>query len=237
MKGRFFKLASFFILLAISFTSCTKEGVDLGDFYLSYGVIVGENPDYSIKLDNGTILSIEVNRVPQKVVDNGQRVLVDYTILREADHSPVTEGQFAIEPVPVILNYIYDILTKNVIPSSSVNTVEKSDSIGHDYIAVTDSWIGSKYLNINFEILRESPNKTHMISLIYDEVNSTATDKYFILRHNAFGDRRAYSSLGRVSFDIENILSAIGTGSTVNMHLDWEGYYSGDQTKTIVFKK
>ena len=76
-----------------------------------------------------------------------------------------------------------------------------------------------------------------MISLIYDKERSTATDKYFTLRHNAFGDRRAYNSFGRVSFNIDDILNSIVTGSSVNMHLEWEGYYNGNRSKTIIFKK
>lgn len=235
MKGRFLKLASLIIFFTILFSSCTKEGMDLGKFYLSYGVIVGENPDYSIKLDNGTMLRIEINRVPQKVVDDGQRVLVDYTILNDESYNPATGGQFATQSV--IINYIYDILTKNSIPSSVINTVEKSDSIGHDYINVTDSWIGSDFLNVHFEIFRESPVKIHMISLIYDEERSTASNKYFILRHNAFGDRRVYASFGRVSFNIKDVIEDISAGSTVNVHLEWEGYFSGTQSETIIFKK
>jgi hypothetical protein len=231
MKGRFLKLLSLFIILTISLASCTKEGTDLGKFNLSYGVIVGTNPDYSVKLDNGTTLTIRVNRVPQIVVRDGQRVLVDYTVLEDEAKSSVS----ALPGTqPVILNYIYDILAKNVIMSSAVNTVEKNDSIGHDYINVLDSWVGSKYLNIHFEVLRENPVTKHMISLVYDEERSTATDKYFTLRHNAFGDRRAYSSFGRVSFNIENILSTISNGSNVKLHLEWKSDFYGDQSKTIV---
>ena len=234
MKGRFLKLLSIVSIFTISLASCTKDGTDMGKFYLSYGVIVGENPGYSIKLDNGTTLSVKINRVPQMIVKNGQRVLVDYTIIEEGNKvSPTVQNT----PQPVILNYIYDILAKNVIPSSDINTIEKSDSIGHDYIDVTDGWIGSKYLNIHFEVFRENPSTKHMISLIYDTERSTATDKYFTLRHNAFGDRRAYNSFGRVSFNIDDILNSIVTGSSVNMHLEWEGYYNGNRSKTIIFKK
>jgi len=233
MKGRFLKLLSLVIILTISLASCTKEGTDLGKFNLSYGVIVGTNPDYSVKLDNGTTLTIRVNRVPQIVVKDGQRVLVDYTVL-EDDNKPSVSALPATQPV--ILNYIYDILAKNVIMSSTVNTVEKNDSIGHDYIDVLDGWVGSKYLNIHFEVLRENPVTKHMISLVYDEERSTATDKYFTLRHNAFGDRRAYNSFGRVSFNIEDILSNvdISEGRKVNIHLEWKSDFYGNQSKTIV---
>jgi len=232
MKGRFFKLLSLVIILTISLASCTKEGTDLGEFNLGYGVIVGTNPDYSVKLDNGKTLTIRVNRVPQIVVKDGQRVLVDYTILE--DDKPSVSALPGTQPV--ILNYIYDILSKNVIMSSTVNTVEESDSIGHDYIDVMDGWVGSKYLNIHFEVLRENPVTKHMISLVYDEERSTATDKYFTLRHNAFGDRREYNSFGRVSFNIEDILSSIdiSEGRKVNIHLEWKSDFYGDQSKTIV---
>ena len=231
MKGRFLKLLSLVIILTISLASCTTEGTDLGKYNLSYGVIVGTNPDYSVKLDNGTTLNIRINRVPQKVVKDGQRVLVDYTVIEEDIETSVS----ALPGTqPVILNYIYDILAKNVIMSSAVNTVEKNDSIGHDYIDVTDGWVGSKYLNIHFEVFREDPDTKHMVSLIYDEERSTATDKYFTLRHNAFGDRRVYNSFGRVSFNIEDILSTISEGSAVKIHLEWEGYFNGNQSKTIV---
>ena len=39
------------LFAGIALVSCTKDSADAGKFYLDYGVIVGNKPDFKIKLD------------------------------------------------------------------------------------------------------------------------------------------------------------------------------------------
>lgn len=231
MKGRFIGLIAIF-LFALTTVSCTKEGTDLSEFNIAYGVIEGDNPDYKIRLDNGMQLIVIVNRIPHYDVTDGQRVLVDYNVIKDDKvyiTAPTTQD--------IILNYIYDILTKDVLNSSALNTPAKQDSIGHDYINVRDAWVGADFLNIHFEVYRNSPYIKHLVNLVKDETRSTDKDIYLTFRHNAQGDARIYPSFGRVSFRIDEILDEVETGETVNFHLLWDGYSSGNQSETIVYTK
>ena len=231
MKGRFIGLIAIF-LFALTTVSCTKEGTDLNEFQISYGVIVGDNPDYKIRLDNGILLNITVNRIPQYDVTDGQRVLVDYTVIKD-DKVYIT----APTEQDIILNYIYDILAKDVLYSSNLDTPAKQDSIGHDYINLRDAWVGADYINTHFEVFRNNPYLKHLVNLVVDETRSTDEDIYMTFRHNAHGDARIYPSFGRVSFLIKDILDDIETGETINFHIVWDGYNAGNQTETIVFTK
>lgn len=234
MKGR---LISFIVLLLAGATlfSCSKDAPNSDEFLLSYGVIVGTNPDYKIKLDNGTTLKIEVNKIPNFDVENGQRVLADYSPI---DKLPEGAQTFApITEVRVVLNFLYDILTKDYLVASENDTKEKKDIIGYDYITVKEAWIGSKYLNVQFEFYMNNPSIKHLVNLVYDDVRSTETDIYFIMKHNAKGDANYFRAFGRVSFDIESILKKVELGKNTKIHLLWDGYDFGNQSKTIAFNK
>ena len=231
------RLMNFIVVLfaGIALVSCTKDSADAGKFYLDYGVIVGNKPDFKIKLDNGLTLIIDVNKIPEFAVTDGQRVLVDYTPL-----NPLPDGAQTFAPVTesrVILNYLYDILTKDYLEASQIDTKEKRDSIGYDYINVRDAWIGSKYLNVNFEFYMNNPSIRHMINVIYDDVRSTDKDLYFTIKHNAKNDANHFRAFGRVSFDIEDLLQDIGAGESANIHIQWDGYDFGNQSKTFTYKK
>ncbi|MDX9782959.1 MAG: NigD-like C-terminal domain-containing protein [Bacteroidales bacterium] len=234
MKGKVIKFIA--VLFAVfTLVSCSKEGIDLDKYYLAYGVVEGDNPDYKIKLDNGMTLIVDINRVPNFDVKDGQRVLADYTPLDE-----IPDGEQTLAPFTqsrVILNYLYDILQKDYLINSDIDTEEKRDSIGHDYINVNDSWIGSKFLNIHFEFYMNSPYLKHMVNLVYDDARSTDEDIYFNFMHNAKNDTPNFRAFGRVSFDIEDILEEVGEGETINIHLIWDGYESGNQSKTITYRK
>jgi hypothetical protein len=223
------------LIAGLILVSCSKEGTDLDKYILSYGVIVGENPDYKIKLDNGLTLIIDVNRVPNFDVEDGQRVLADYTPL-----TTIPDGAQTFAPITesrVILNYLYDILTKDYLIDSELDSEEKRDSIGHDYININDAWIGSKFLNIHFELYMNNPHLKHMINLVYDDARSNSTDIFFNFKHNAKNDAPMFRAFGRVSFDIEDILEDISTGESVKIHLIWDGYDFGEQSHTITYTK
>lgn len=231
------RIISFIALLfaGLALFSCSKEGTDLDKFYLSYGVVVGDNPDYKIKLDNGMTLIIDINRVPNFDVKDGQRVLADYTPINN-----LPEGTPTLLPVTetrVILNYLYDILSKDYLNATDIDTDEKRDSIGYDYINVNDAWIGSKFLNIHFEFYMNNPNLRHMVNLVYDEIRSDEDDIYLTFKHNAKNDMPVYRAFGRVSFDIEDLLNEIDPGKSVNIHLSWDAYYAGNRSHTITYRK
>ncbi|MEN6618296.1 MAG: NigD-like C-terminal domain-containing protein, partial [Rikenellaceae bacterium] len=169
------------VLIILGLTSgCTKDGYDLDNYWLSYGEVIGENPDYKIKLDDGTILNITINRVSPLNVTGGQRVLANYTIVGSEQNSGSATSR------NVILNYLYDVLSKSPLFSNEVATPEKQDSLGYDKVDISDAWVSSKYLNIHFDVFRQNPNLRHMVNLVVDKNRSTVSQAYLTFRHNAF---------------------------------------------------
>lgn len=250
MKRGLFKLFALMIGSALIFTSCLDDGNSTTDFWVDYGEIVmapidpaaasEQNMDiiaqesYKIRLDNGTMLNIIYNMVPNHPVVNGQRIIADYTILAE---NPTAQSTTQPRSYDVKLNYLYDVLSKPPVLASKVNTEEQQDSLGRNKINIVDAWMGQKYLNINFQIFRRDPNIAHMISLVVDDEQSSATDLYVKLRHHAKGDTESIAALGRVSFNMSQIVNEIESGASVNVHLSWDSYDSGTKEHTIIFKK
>ncbi len=224
------KILSVVIIFSIT-SGCTKEGYDIDNHWLSYGEIVGDSPGYKIMLDNGTLLNIAINRIPQLDVNDGQRIVADYSIVGpEQNVMPVTSQN-------VILNNLYNVLSKATLFSSEMETKEKQDSLGYDKVDISDAWVSSKYLNIHFNVLRQIPDLKHLINLVVDQEQSTGSQVYLKFRHNAFNDVPALNSLGRVSFDISPILNGISTGESLDLHLIWESYGYGERMYTIKYTK
>lgn len=220
------------LIIIIGLTSgCTKDGYDLGDYWLGYGEIVGKSPGYQIRLDNGKILNITANKVSQLNVSDGQRVIADYTIVGDEQQNGSVTSQ------NVILNYLYNVLKKSPLLSSEVGSSAKQDSLGYDPVEISDAWVSSKYLNIDFSVLRQIPEMKHLVNLVVDQERSTASQVYVTFRHNAFNDVPALNSYGRVSFDISSILNGISTGGSIDLHLNWESYNSGEKMYTIKYTK
>lgn len=223
-------LSLILIILGIN-SSCTKDGYDLGNYWLSYGEVIGENPNYKVRLDDGTILNITINRVPQLNVTDGQRVIADYTIVGDEQVSgPVTSRN-------VILNYLHNVLTKSPLLSSEVATPAKQDSLGYDKADISEAWVSNKYLNVHFDVFRQDPNLKHLVNLVVDTELSTETQVYLAFRHNAFNDVPALHSLGKVSFDISTILDGVSTGESIDLHLIWDSYGYGEKQYTIKYTK
>ncbi len=226
--SRFFSL----LIIIVGITSgCTKDGYDLGNYWLGYGEIIGKSPDYQIRLDNGKILNITANKVSQSNVSDGQRVIADYTIVGDEQQNGSVTSQ------NVILNYLYNVLKKRPLLSSEVSSSEKQDSLGYDPVEISDAWVSSKYLNINFSVLRQMPELKHLVNLVVDQERSTASQVYVTFRHNAFDDSPALNSYGRVSFDISSILNGISTGASIDLHLNWKSYNAGEKMYTIKYTK
>ncbi len=214
-------------LLAVGFTGC--KDTDDGERYVaSYGEIRGSQNDFDIVRDDGTMLYVDVNQTGGHEVEDGQRVLANYTILGARD------GGLAIR-----LHALYDVLTKNSISQSFLDAdfPHRADSVGYDPIVVSDAWFGSKYLNIYFSIqYAVNSNVAHLISLVYDDTRSTDQELFVELRHNDYGEHRATYGWGVVSFDLSDLMPVGKDKIKVTLSwTDYEGYHhsvSGDYSLT-----
>jgi hypothetical protein len=190
-------LALLITVTCFGLISCenSDDYYSLGDIWISMGIVdksVSDN-SFSIYTDNGdTLLPISYN-VYHSMINDSQRVMVNYTILDEV-------GQSA-QKFWVKINNINDVLMKDVIEM----TETKSDSIGNDPVNIDDIWISKNFLNIEFLYL--GGEKTHFINLTRQQgdISDLAQPIELELKHNANGDSLGYNLMGIVTFDLKNL--------------------------------
>ena len=226
------KMAAMFVLLTVGLVACDDDDdYSLGKYWISYGTVETSGPDdFSIVRDDGSRLVVVSNGIPLINIEDGQRVIANYTILGDSREEGV--GLNGVIEYYVRLNGLYDVLTKAPVKQSFIeeDAEVREDSIGNDPIRVLEAWFGGKYLNINFEVaVRYGSSVKHFINLVQDDVQVHGDSVYVTLRHNGYDDVPESSTagsfvwgFGRVSFDI---LSLIPEGKTsVPVKLIWTEY-------------
>ncbi|MFA8436108.1 MAG: NigD-like protein [Marinifilaceae bacterium] len=185
------------VLTAMGFTACESNDDDysLGKYWLSYGVIEGEEDSFHLKLDNGEILFPSATAVPTFPIEDGKRVLANYTILDEAT------GYEDIDYL-VKVNWLEEILTKDIIDLTESN----ADSIGNDPVQLHDIWLGGGFLNVNFAF--DGGGTSHMINLVRVESADPKGPVQLELRHNRKDDDDHYWVKATASFRLESIEEA-----------------------------
>ena len=243
---RIFSMAFCLALTAVSLTSCLKseEGHDPGEFYLSYGTVRGDYPDFDIRLDDSSVLIISAGSAPGIKVKDGQRVMAYYNILDEAparqDKAPrasVTEGNAPSATTYYIkLNGLYEVTVKEVDLLSELDTPEKQDSVGHDPLDVEGMRLGAKYLDLSLWVFRSAnADLQHLVCLVADDERTTPDDVYLTVRHNAYQDPGTLRARGYVSFDISRFISP--DKAQVTFHITHTGYGGQEVTDTGVYKR
>ncbi len=197
MKRIFF---FFMAVVLLGFFSCNddEELYSLGDVWLSMGFI--NVPDTSahafyIVTDNSDTLLPLANNVPYYETKDQQRVIVNYTILDDAD----TLGN----KYWVRINNLQDVLYKKAIAFSE----DIKDSLGNDPIQVKDVWLTNQILN--FDLGFYGGSKTHLVNLTYnpDDITANKSPMELELRHNAQNDSLPYYLRAIVSFDLSEIVT------------------------------
>jgi hypothetical protein len=197
------KKLRFGILLALTsvlFFSCSDDddGYSLGDFWVTTGTIIETSDYYYVVTDGGDALWPSATNVPPSKLEDGMRVLVNYTILGDADDSEVYDYY-------VKVNGISELLTKPIFNFDETTSEEVKDSIGNDPITIVDTWFTDDYLNVQFEY--GGGYGIHFINLVKDTEDLETENGEIILelKHNKNGDPYNYKQWGIASFDISEI--------------------------------
>jgi hypothetical protein len=144
----------------------------------SWGTIVGTPENFKIETDNGNTLRVTENLDPSFPVEDSLRVVATFTPLEQTG-----ENSFDIR-----VNAMKKLLTKMPVYLSEL-TPDEIDSLGTDPIDIENAWFGAgEYLNIEFIIFVNDPQKAHFLNLVVDEEKSTPEEVFVTLRHNAFKD-------------------------------------------------
>ncbi len=187
-----------------------------------------DNPNQSsgfyFKLDNNDKMWITLTGFPYYKPKTGQRIIASYSILSTADKSNLYSHK-------VQLNDVYEVLTKSIFKVTSTN----QDSIGNDPVQINDMWIGSDYLNVEFQY--PGFNQIHFINLVSDNTKTYTDGKVHLeFRHNANNDSPSYSKWGIVSFDISS-LKTNAIGDSVNLVIHTKVFRTPqDQTYNLTYK-
>jgi len=195
-----FKQFAILVSLVGVFTACSDMNDDelsLDKYWVDIATV--KNPElknvFFLQLDDSTLLWTAASAFHNYKPTDGQRVIANYTLL--SDKRPT--GMYSYD---VRLNDVYEVLTKplfNITPATQ-------DSIGNDPVEVTNIWIGSKYLNVEFAFYGN--DKIHFINLVKDDSKTYTDGKVHLeFRHNARGDAEMYRRHGIVSFDISSLIN------------------------------
>ena len=183
--------------LIFVFTACNDDdGYSLGDIWVGFGVLTGEQGAFNIVMDNSDKLVPVASAYPgwQTQFESGDRVLVNYTVLDDD-----LTGEPAIYYVKV--NDIEDILMKGIMDI----TAENADSIGNDPIIVEDYWMTDSLLS--FKLKYWGLHKIHYLNLVKEPGEITAEDQpiQLELRHNANDDEASVLYTAFVSFSLNSL--------------------------------
>lgn len=201
MDMKILKQLAIVTLMGMFVTACSSDIEDDGfspdKFWVDIATV--NNPDdknvFFVELDDTTLLWTAASAFHNYKPADGQRIIANYTLL--ADKRATGMYDFDIR-----LNDVFEVLTK---PIFSI-TPAKQDSIGNDSIEVTDIWIGSKYLNVEFAYF--GYDKLHFINLVKDDAKTYTDGKVHLeFRHNANNDTPIYRRYGIVSFDISSLIN------------------------------
>ena len=190
----------------------------------SWGTIVGTPENFKIETDNGNPLRVTENLDPSFPVEDSLRVVATFTPLEQTG-----ENSFDIR-----VNAMKKLLTKMPVYLSEL-TPDEIDSLGTDPIDIENAWFGTgEYLNIEFIIFVNDPQKAHFLNLVVDEEKSTPEEVFVTLRHNAFKDETRQKGWGRVSFDIAGLVPA--GKDQIKVTLQWTGYSGVPDSASGIFK-
>lgn len=183
------------------FAGCKDDdGYSLNDMWIGFGVYHGNENSSKIIMDNKDVLVPVASNYPPgwgDDVKNGERVLLNYTILDEKH-----DDQGNLQYYYVKINSYQTILMKGVMEI----TPENEDSIGNDPIVIEDYWMTDSLLS--FKLRYYGYSKTHFLNLVMKPSLSMAPgiQPYELeLRHNANDDDDAIYYTAYVSFSLNSL--------------------------------
>lgn len=215
-------------LLSIIVWSCNNDDdYSLGKYWLTSGTVIKTSDYYYVVTDEGDNLWPAASNINPDYLEDSMRVLVNYTILGDAQ-----EGE--IYDYYVKINSVKEILTKPVFNFTDETTQAVKDSIGYDAVAITDTWFTGKYLNVQFEY-GGGLGYIHYINLVKDSEDLETDNGEIILelKHNKNGDPLDYLQWGIASFNISELKVDGQTSVDIFVRaLDKDGTYQYNKVLT-----
>ncbi len=216
--------------VAFLMTGCLDDdGYSLDKMWVGFGIFQetdSTSNSYQIAMDDSTVLipmAIDFNI--HYYVDNGDRVLVNFTILDDDSQNNEPATKYYVK-----INSVTKVLMKGILDI----TEEIEDSIGSNPINVQDVWLTDSLLN--FKLKYWGLNKIHYINLVKQpgELNESSEQPIALeLRHNSNGDDESLPYTAFVSFKLSALkitgldsVKFVVTGTDYNGdEFDYDGVY------------
>lgn len=220
---------TFLALFIIIFnTSCSHDdGYSLNDMWLTTGTVMKTSDYFYIQTDNEKSLWPTATNVDPELLEDGSRVLVNYTILGDTSSSDTYDYY-------VKINGLEEILTKPVFEFTEQTSEAIKDSIGYDAISIINYWFAKDYLNLEFEY-GAGGSVVHFINLVKDmEYPETENGEIILeLKHNKNGDSYNYKQWGIASFSMSELQKeGIDSVNILVRSLNSEGEYTYNKVVT-----
>lgn len=229
---KFILMTAAVALIACGLTACMdSDDYGLPGKWVSFGEVTKTSNLMveEILADNGDVLVVTSNMIPQYEMKVGDRVQINYSI---TGNLPATDSRKGSQ---IKLYLARLILSKGPIEESFILEDEqhRNDSIGNDPVGVEYAWFGGKYLNLCITMMRSDPDKMHMINIVHDDTDAEDATVYLTLRHNAKGDHPSYPSYGLVSFDLSGLMPE--GAKQIYIKLQWTDLNGTEQSDEGVF--
>lgn len=177
------------------------EGYDLGNFMQRMATVkVINGNDYYLVDDEGTTYYPGASQIPNYIPVDGKRVWADITLLAD---------NYAGYDHAIRVNYLYDVLTKQVEELTAENEAEYGD----DGVYIYDMWVGANYLNVYFGYYPPA-YKAALVSLVKNTTVENPDDGYIYLeyRYNDHDDVTSnIEHYSRVSFNLGEYAPSVAT--------------------------
>lgn len=209
------------------FSACNTKN-DYDPVYQDLGTITQTSNNtpsgFNITRDDNSVLIPSNASSYLSTVKNGQRVLVNYTRIKDNSSSGTSSTSQNIK-----IQSLYSILTMpifNITPTTQ-------DSIGNNPISIDNMWISGNYLN--FQLRYYGGTTTHLINLVKDaqKQDPTGVTINLELRHNNKGDAGQVPIVTIVSFDISSLQNS--GKKFVNISVLNKDYNNQTTTKQIIY--
>lgn len=187
------------VFLVSLMISCDKDdGYSLNEYWLTTGTVMKTSDYYYVLTDGDKSLWPSASNVDPELLEDSARVLVNYTILGDAESGDMYDFY-------VKVNSLQNILTKPVFHFNAETSQEVKDSIGNDPIYINNAWITDDYLTVEFEF--GGGYAVHYINLVHDTENAETEKGEIIveLMHNKNGDEYNYKQWGLASFELSKL--------------------------------
>ncbi|MDR2840806.1 MAG: NigD-like protein [Paludibacter sp.] len=219
-------IKTFITLAAITlmFASCNKADDKKNTMYQA--IVTVENPDstttFYLKTENQLRL---FTKTTSFIPANGSRLFVYFTIVEEMPEGSNYDYEVALQGYE-------DILTKEIFNI----TPEAQDSIGNDPIEISNLWIASNYLTVEFMVYRSNLPISHYINLVADSSKHYDDSAVHLeLRHNARNDYPDFRSFSLASFNLLP-LKENAEGDSITLVIHSKEYVNSEKDRTIVYK-